>query len=395
MMIQRLQQAYFFTLECYFLYLLVFLFYLRLGEIPSIIAIFAIISGGNLTLFFLVKRKLVNNSIIFLISTLLGVVAYFLGFSIISAILCGGFLYIRIGAFIKDSSMWTEERSHFAILFYCSSVVIFLIGWVFRYPYMNVLIFMVIVFTLLYSVGRFLQQMNAHNRIGDFFGLASVLSIIVFLTGIGTLLLPMVKFVFFKVFSVLILIGTIIARPLFSLFEEIILNVKPKQQPLNLKGKYEAMPPDGRTHPIETISPWIWLAVFVVLLVIIWFIVKKKSKKVDPNLKEKLDIHLEHTPLFVKSGKKRRFFREPAPNEYIRKLIYQLDSYADKYHLGRYHYETIREWFERVGFQKNEELFLAYESVRYGNVNIQKSEASHLEEVILNIKQDIKERNKK
>jgi hypothetical protein len=78
-------------------------------------------------------------------------------------------------------------------------------------------------------------------------------------------------------------------------------------------------------------------------------------------------------------------------------LVFHLDEYASKYHLGRYPNETVREWFERVGFQKDENLFIAYESVRYGNIDVilDKHDAQRFEEMILDIKKDIKERNKK
>jgi hypothetical protein len=397
-MIQRLQPAYFFMLECFFLYFLVFVFYTRAGEIPSILAIVAIVVGGNLFLYLAMKKNLINNGIPFISAVVLSGIAYFLGFSIFSIVLCAIFLYFRMSAFIKDSSLWKEERTNLAILFYSSSVLVFFIGWIFRYPYMNVLFGMVIAFTVLYSVGRFLQQMGNNNEVRDVLGLASVLSIAVVLTGLGTIVVPAVKFVFFKVFSGLAIIASLLGSPFFALIEGIILQVKSVESPDDPFEQAEVGKPEDTfeiVSPIESIPPWVWFALLVVILVIIWAIVRKKSKLVDKDIQEQATIQLSHIPITAKFGKKRSFFREPAPQEYIRKLFYQLHIYADKYHLGRYHHETIREWFQRVGFQSNEELFLAYESVRYGNGNILKSDASHLEEVIQDIKREIKERNKK
>jgi hypothetical protein len=397
-MIQRLQPAYFFMLECFFLYFLVFVFYTRAGEIPPIVAILAILVGGNLFLYLSMKKNLINNGIPFIGAIVLSGVAYLLGFSIMSIILCSIFLYFRLGAFIKDSSLWKEERTNLAILFYSSSVLVFFIGWIFRYPHMNVLFGMVIAFTVLYSVGRFLQQMGNNNEGRDVLGLASVLSIAVVLTGLGTLLIPAVKFVFFKVFSGLAIIASLLGSPFFALIEGIILQVKSVESPDDPFEQAEVGKPEDtfeRINPIENIPVWVWFALLVLILFIIWAIVRKKSKLVDKDIQEQATIQLSHMPLTAKVGKKLSFFREPAPQEYIRKLFYQLHIYADKYHLGRYHHETIREWFQRVGFQSNEELFLAYESVRYGNGNILKSDASHLEEMIQDIKREIKERNKK
>jgi hypothetical protein len=395
-MIQRLQPAYFFALECYFLYLLVFLFYTRLGEIPSVLAFLVIMVGGNSILFLARKQRLVNGSIPFISATLLGGACYLLGLTPMTILLCTVFLYFRIDAFIKDSSLWKEERTNLAILFYTSSCVIFFVAWIFRYPHMNILFGLVIGFAVLYSVGRFLQQMGENNNVLDVFGLASVLSIAVLLSGIGTLLVPVVKWVFFKVFSGLAIIASILGSPIFSLIENIVLKVRSPGSPDDPTEQAEGE--QERTienfQYADNIPPWFWIALLIMLLVVIWFIVKKKTKMVDMETHGQSAIQLEHIPLSAKTGRKQPFFRDPAPQEYIRKLIYQLDSYANKHHLGRYHHETIREWFQRVGFQKNEELFLAYEGVRYGNMALQRSDASHLEKVIHDIKQDIKERSK-
>jgi hypothetical protein len=399
-MIQRLQPAYFFMLECFFLYFLVFVFYTRSGEIPSIPAILSIIIGGNLFLYLVSKKNIVNNGIPFICAILLSGIAYFLGFSIMSIVLCAVFLYFRISSFIKDSSLWKEERTNLAIVFYSSSILVFFIGWIFRYPYMNVLFGMVIAFTVLYSIGRFLQQTGDHFEARDVLGLSSALFIAVVLTVLGTLLIPGVKFVFIKIFSGLAVIASIIGSPIFALIEGIILGIKSPESPDDpfaqgevgdRKETYE------KIIPVEGIPSWFWLVLLVVLLIIIWVIIKRKSKIVDKEIQESSQIKLEHIPLSVKMGRKRKFFRSPSPHEYMRKLVFHLDEYASKYHLGRYPNETVREWFERVEFQKNEDLFAAYESVRYGNIDIvlDKHDAQRFEDMILKIKKEIKDRNNK
>jgi MFS family permease len=397
-MIQRIQPAYFFMLECFYLYFLVSIFYTRAGTIPPILPIIAILAGGSLLLYYAFRQKMIGNTIPFVGAVILSALAYFLGFSIMSVLLCVIFLYFRLGAFIKDSSLWREERSTFAIIFYSSSVAIFFIGWMMRYPHMNFFFGLVIVFTILFSIGRFLQQMGENNDVKDVSGLASVLGISALLTVILAFCVPFIKWAFYKIFAGIAIIAMMIGSPFFYLVEGIVLQLRPGAPAEDDEFEQVELPDKESTfdsvNPVDSIPPWVWIALIATVLLVAWLIVRKKSKIVDEKPVENT-IHLQHTPVLSKMRKKNRLFADPTPQEYMRKLIHQLDAFAGKYHLGRQHHETIREWFSRVGFQENEALFNAYESVRYGNVNIGKNDASQFEVVIQNIKRDIKEKNKK
>ncbi|MHC0035568.1 hypothetical protein [Pseudoneobacillus sp. C159] len=397
-MIQRLQPAYFFMLECVYLYFLVCIFYTRAGTIPPILPIIAIMIGGNLLLYFALKQKIVGNTIPFVGAVLLSAAAYFLGFSIMSVLISVIFLYFRMGAFIKDSSLWREERANFAIIFYSSSVAIFFIGWMFRYPHMDFFFALVIVFTILFSIGRFLQQMGENNGAKDASGLASVLGISAVLTVILAFCIPFVKWAFYKIFAGIAIIAMMIGSPFFYLVEGIVLRLRPKAPPEDDEFEQVELPDKEDTfdsiNPVDSIPPWVWVALIAVVLLVAWLIVRKKSKIVDEKPDENA-IPLQHIPILSKTRKRRSLFAEPTPQEYLRRLIYQLDHFASKYHLGRYQHETIQEWFARVGFPENKALFNAYESVRYGNVVIAKNDASQFETIVQNIKREIKEKNKR
>lgn len=69
-----------------------------------------------------------------------------------------------------------------------------------------------------------------------------------------------------------------------------------------------------------------------------------------------------------------------APNNKIRHLMYQFERDAEKVGAGRYSYETLDTWLERLGFQVDLD---AYKKVRYGgNKSINEAEVQIVKEQI-------------
>jgi hypothetical protein len=395
-MIQRLLPAYYFSLECFLLFFMLFISYIQIGEIPPLLTFLAIVILANLMLFFTMRKKVVKGAFPFFSALFLGGISYLFDFTLLSTLICTVFFYFRMDAFLKDSLLWSSERTKLAILNYSISFFIFIEGWIFKYPYMNWLYGIVIIFTILYCIGRFLQQMDKDNEVKDAIPLVTVIGIGVFLTGIVTLLVPITKWIFFKLITLIAIIATFIGRPIFYLFEGIEFQTAPRESPLsNWNNQIEELKEkNDDVYLFDLIPTWVWLVLLVILLFTIWYFVRKKMALVDNDTQSQTNYVLEHSNLKTTMRSKRRLFRQPAPQEYMRKLFFQLHIYAEKHNLGRKQHETIREWFNRVEFQNNEELFIAYDSVRYGKNDIQQDEAKHLEEVIKNLKHEIKERNK-
>ena len=83
-----------------------------------------------------------------------------------------------------------------------------------------------------------------------------------------------------------------------------------------------------------------------------------------------------------------RFFN--TPNNKIRKLIYQFERDAEKADAGRYSYETLDAWMERLGFQID---LAAYKRVRYGgHENVNEEEAQTLKEQLQAVQKDLRKR---
>jgi hypothetical protein len=395
-MIQRTLPAYFFSMECVFLYFLLFLFYTRIGETPSILGIITVCVVGNLFLQFGLKQKQVSGSLPFLGAIISGGIGYLFGFTAMSVILCTVFLYFRIGAFIKDSSLWKGERTKLAILFYCSAFVIFMAGWIFKYPYMNWLFGTVILFTLLLSIGRYLQQTIGNKANKNIMGIVGALSIAVILAGFVAILIRPIKWILFTIIEGFFRIIGFLLMPIFNFLEGIILTIQPRINdeeflPVELGEKKEEI---SDPNLMVQIPIWVWFVILGVVLFAIWFVLRKR-KLVTEIQDQSKTLMIEHIPLSANLSMRERFFRGPAPNEHIRKLIFQLQIYANRYGFGRFEHETVQEWFERIGFQKNEDFFMAYESVRYGTEVITKNDAKYYEEVVQELKREMKERYKK
>ncbi|MFD2445560.1 hypothetical protein ACFSO7_16495 [Bacillus sp. CGMCC 1.16607] len=396
-MIQRILPAYYFSIEGLFLYFLLFLFYTRIGEIPSIPSFVAVLAVAYLFLLFGLKQKLVSGTLPFVGAVLSGGIAYVFGFTFMSIVLIAVFLFFRMTAFLKDPAMWKEERTKLAILFYCSAFVIFLEGWVYKFPFMNWLFGTVIIFTLLFSVGRFLQQVETNKNVRNVGGIAGVLGIAAALATAVTFLIPIAKWMVFTIFEGLFLIIGFLLTPIFNLVESII--IRDRRRAVD-KDEFEQVEftddqKGGLSDtPVAVEDPiWLWLLLLAIVLFVIWFFVRKRKMNRDDNAPSS-GIEIEHQPVQRNLGKKHRFFGEPAPNEYIRKLFFHFQIYAEKYGMGRYDHETVQEWFHRVNFRKDEDLFYAYDCVRYGEVIIPKDEAKHYEEIFEEMKREIKERKK-
>ncbi|WML47210.1 hypothetical protein RCG23_16820 [Neobacillus sp. PS3-34] len=129
-------------------------------------------------------------------------------------------------------------------------------------------------------------------------------------------------------------------------------------------------------------------------MIVIWILIKKFKQRNISQSEQPVKLLIEHFPSFEKKGGKSRFFRSSAPQEYMRRLIYQLQLFADRHKMGRHSHETLREWFDRLGFSMDEALFIAYDNVRYGNVILTKIDLKDIEVSIENLKREIKDRSK-
>jgi hypothetical protein len=83
------------------------------------------------------------------------------------------------------------------------------------------------------------------------------------------------------------------------------------------------------------------------------------------------------------------------PEDLIRREIFNLEKFAHKINLGRLPFETIEEWWERVGITGSEEIIEIYSKVRYGRITFSNEDTIQISKEIRQLKNKLKEIRKK
>ncbi|WP_339214093.1 hypothetical protein [Ornithinibacillus sp. FSL M8-0202] len=174
--------------------------------------------------------------------------------------------------------------------------------------------------------------------------------------------------------------GTILGFSNLLSFWQVEKRGWPEQTPDEAKhgdGYYNELP---EYNVIEEISGIVVLAVglllILVLVLVIFSILKNQVKnRLD---KTPVDVGKPQSPIHIhREDSEEENLRKPLlnrkkqlPDNPIRKMVFQFEKKAVKYNKGRKPYETVEDWFHRVGIDAN---FNIYQQVRYGNqlVNVE------------------------
>ncbi|PGM55018.1 hypothetical protein [Bacillus sp. AFS053548] len=392
-MILRLLSTYFFSLEYLLLYLIVIFIYESKNQLPPTLALICIFLIGNLFLLYSLRKSQVSRVIPFLAAIISGGISYTLGLNSVTSILCASFIYFRLEAFLKDTSLWIEERNKLQIIFYLTSLVVLFFGWTAHYSHMNLILWIIIIFTILFSLGRYFQQAVTTHTIKNYRGIIGSISMAALLTGIISLILPILKWGIFKLLDVLFSAVGFLGTPFFNYVDHITIKEKKIKLGQNSSAE-DKLPQNIRNHHyiLESTPTWVWLLLLMIVLIVIWLVIRKLTYIRNEKHTVKQEISIEYNAIPEHKRKKIRFFKHSAPTEQIRKLIFQLQKYASKYKMGRHQNETLKEWLERIQIPNEDELINAYNSVRYGKGEIKDIEK--YEEQVKRIKDRIKSKNK-
>jgi hypothetical protein len=128
----------------------------------------------------------------------------------------------------------------------------------------------------------------------------------------------------------------------------------------------------------------IFMAIIIGALIILFIVAILRAMKVKVREKDQ-----NETAIFTKIEEglnleerrmKRSFIQKRVKIDYpVRKLMYQFERKAAKLEMGRLYYETIEDWFNRLGIEENIEI---YQKVRYGEKEVSAKEHEEIKIIL-------------
>ncbi|WP_010095095.1 hypothetical protein [Ornithinibacillus scapharcae] len=124
------------------------------------------------------------------------------------------------------------------------------------------------------------------------------------------------------------------------------------------------------------------IIVIVLLLVLFFYLIRKAMRA---KVKEKEENNISITYEDKELVNQRKFYkgfgekRRNKPKHPIRKVVYDFEKKAAKLELGRMPYESIENWFERLGIEEELEV---YQKVRYGGKGYSEEEEDRLRTIL-------------
>ncbi|WP_080846802.1 hypothetical protein [Cytobacillus gottheilii] len=206
-----------------------------------------------------------------------------------------------------------------------------------------------------------------------------------------TIGMSIIKWLFFLFLEGIAAVGGLLAAPLFMWTEGKEMEVETQEIP-----ETENLDDELSTNIISEAArePFDLTILFYILFIaacifFFYFVIKKAKTPVAVSAEEKAAFTISST-FNDKDGKNKFQWHSSAPDDVIRKEIYQFEKYAAKLHMGRNDYEAITEWFQRIGLTGSRELISIYEKVRYGDEMGTQKEYKLFKEYITKKKSEMK-----
>lgn len=135
----------------------------------------------------------------------------------------------------------------------------------------------------------------------------------------------------------------------------------------------------------QVFDPDFWGPIlFAALIAIGFYFIYKKTSLFSMQREEEAPEAGVITTAHIEGGANTGEFtrrQKAAPENHIRKEIFQLEKYAHKKELGRLNHEDVKEWFDRLSIQYDPRTIQTYEKVRYGEQLDEKSDGWFKDEI--------------
>ncbi|MBS4217942.1 hypothetical protein KHA96_06350 [Bacillus sp. FJAT-49711] len=277
-----------------------------------------------------------------------------------------------------------------------SALMIWIVAAIFSLPFLYWVLLLVLLQFLIFSTGTFIGR---YFEIGHEKG--KKLIFITFFVGTSGMLIGafFIVYVFShyvrqlldQILSIFAKLLMFISEPIIGLFTKSILNQEVEHKnisPGETHGKLDA----DIVLKLESTKAFnnIAIAIILIILSIVAIYAFKKLKNRRPQL---VDSHIPTNPFYTNAAPLKNVTTiRPLYSEIdndIRREIKSLEKFAAKKNLGRYPYESFREWFDRIGIQVSNNSINIYEGVRYGSLHATNDEIKNFMAEINNVKENL------
>lgn len=387
-----------FLIEVNLSILFLFLFYINKKELPPILLL-VVLCACSIILFTIILGKFLNKGKWIYFATLFPlqlVVSNQAGISIFMGMVIGMFVFWR-GFSLYDEFSEPAETLVLLLSFITGLVAIIYSG-ISHYPYQAQIILLLIIQILVVLVSRFIKKWNSidSDKFKFAFYFMKILTVLSAIGGLFALLLKYIQIVFLSVLQITALLLTSIIGPILNLFRYLQGSYKGEEGKPNLQESDSLGETDNYQGQSYGVTQDILYILFIlgVVALIIYLMYRSKLKRQTVSKNESRVAEIFDRGFISNQASLLRKKVKP-PEDLIRREIFVLEKYAHKIKLGRLPFETLEEWWQRVGINDSEELIEIYDKIRYGGLTFSNEESIQISRRIRHLKQKLKDIRKK
>ena len=378
--------------------LFLFLFYINKKELPPILLL-VVLCACSIILFTVILGKFLNNGKWIYFATLFPlqlVVSNQAGLSIFMGMIVGLFIFWRGLSLYDDFSEPTETL--LLLLSFITGLVAIIYSGISHYPYQAQIIFLLIIQILVVLISRFIRKWSSidSNKFKFAIYFMKILTVVTVIGGMFALFLKYIQFVFLSVLQITALLLTSIIGPILNLIPYLQGSFKGEEGKPNLQESdslSETENYQGQSYGLTQDILFILLILGVVALIIyLGYRSKLKRQTVSNNESRVAELFNRG---FISNQASLLRKKEKPPEDLIRRQIFDFEKYAHKIKLGRLPFETLEEWWQRVGLIDSEQVIEIYDKIRYGGLTPSNEEVIQISGRIRHLKQKLKDIRKK
>ncbi|WHY87900.1 hypothetical protein QNH39_08720 [Neobacillus novalis] len=383
--------TYQFILELILGMLFLFLIYINKNEFPPILLL-TVLCISSIILFSFLLAKFRNNGKWLYFVTILPLIlliGFQTGLPLYGGLGLGFLIYWRGISLFDDVS----ERSEAILLLL--SFIIGLVAIIYsamsKYPFQSEMILLLITQLVIVLLGGFLRKWNSIQTDKAKFAVyfLKVIAAVLAIGVIPAFLLKYIQMILFAILHFFVILLSTVSAPLFG-FLEYLLRLNGNEGRKTTINADTGLPDEYQPPAYEKTETTLYILLIVAAVAFIIFLYKKKFTKQDFSVVNSAVVSVSEGAYgSTQSNLFRR--RMKPPEDIIRREIFELEKYASKLKLGRLPFETLEEWWQRIGLSGSSESIAIYEKVRYGEGRSSIEEQTIMKTEIHQFKQQLKE----